>query len=105
MTLTGFLLDLILDWDDIPSYEHLAKDEPEEVVYDQPRPGRIVRPSGPVPVLPKFFGNGSGLTRGQRIAGGFGTAVFDAYRSLDWEEATSQIEQASGFIIRYAKYK
>ena len=61
MTLTDFLIDLILDWDDIPSYEHLAKDEKETLLYPEPRPGRIVEPF----VLPMpSFGNGSGRTKG-----------------------------------------
>ena len=57
MTLTGFLLDLILDWDDIPSYEYLAdidEDDVEDVVYDKPRPGRIVEPF--VLPMPRYVG-------------------------------------------------
>ena len=61
MTLTDFLIDLILEWDDIPSYEYLANDEEETVDYREPRPGRIVEPLA----LPKpFFGSGTGRTRG-----------------------------------------
>ncbi len=68
MTLTGFLIDLILDWDDIPSYEHLAvESEPESNVRTTPRPGRIAEPF----VLPMpRFGNGSGRRRGDWLLGG-----------------------------------
>ena len=72
MTLTDFLIDLILDWDNIHSYEHLANDEKETVVYREPRPGRIVEPY----VLPMpSFGNGTGRTRGGIIFEGVAATV------------------------------
>ena len=47
-----FLLDLILDWDDIPSYEHLAPSEPEERVSKHNYPYY----QGDTSVIPPGFG-------------------------------------------------
>ncbi|AXH78471.1 MAG: hypothetical protein [Circular genetic element sp.] len=72
MTLTDFLIDLILDWDEIPSYEHLANDEKDAVVYREPRPGRIVEPF----VMPRpHFGSGTGRTKGGILFEGFASVV------------------------------
>ncbi len=45
-----FLLDLILDWDEIPSYEHLAY-EPEEVVEPETTTARVLESSSPSGVI------------------------------------------------------